>query len=74
MTSPSRVSHLGGRMYGDGEHVVTFEVSEHAPLKAVVIGDGLGGSFVEVSFPEERKPSTVLAAQAIASARNAVRA
>jgi hypothetical protein len=67
----AKVTHIGGRMYGDGEYVVEFTSS--TPLKATVLGPGLSGGFAEVTFaPSETKPTLGLAAQAIGSIRKAV--
>jgi hypothetical protein len=64
-------------MYGDGEYVVSFTGGQFqmAPLKATVIGPGLGdgpGDYAEVGFDLGAKQSVAVAAQAIAAVKRAL--
>lgn len=62
------VSHIGGRMYGDGEYVVQFENvgSMQAPLAACVISPN---GMYTLSLGQLQRPSVKLAAEIIARVR-----
>lgn len=75
----SKVSSLGGRMYGDGEFVVEFSGGQFqmAPLKATVMGGALGdgpGDYAEVGFDLGAKQSVATASAAISAVRRALAA
>lgn len=61
-----KTTHIGGRMYGDGEYVVDFHVSEHSPLSATVLGPG---PITSVKYEQGVKPSVDVARRTIAMAR-----
>lgn len=71
----SKVSSLGGRMYGDGEYIVSFTGGQFqmAPLKATVMGGALGDDSAEVGFDLGAKQSVATATAAISAVRKAVK-
>lgn len=65
-TAEPVVSFIGGRMYGDGEFVIDFHVSEHSPLSATVLGPG---PITSLTFEKGVKPNIDTARRAIALVR-----
>jgi hypothetical protein len=61
------VTAIGGRMYGDGEYVVEFHVSELAPLSATILGSS---SLRGVEYEQGVEPNLSTARRTIALARH----
>lgn len=64
--SPRVVSHLGGKMYGDGEYVVEFENvgSMQAPLVACVLTPGGHGYSMKVEgLPAGKRAAEIVIAR-----------
>ena len=63
----SKVSSLGGRMYGDGEYVLQFTGGQFqmSPLTAHVMGGALGDESATVGFDLGAKQSVKTAQVAI---------